>query len=608
MKNSIAALFLASILLSSCGESTGEKGTTKEQTEAQQFLDGYTQKYVQLYIGANDAQWRANTEIIEGDSTNTVGARKADEAMAEFTGSTENIENARKFMAEKDKLTDIQVKQLEQILYAAANNPQTVAELVKQRIKAENDQTKQLYGYQYLLNGKKVTTNDLDEILKKETNLDKRLAAWNASKEVGPTLKNGLVDLRNYRNQTVQALGFPDFFTYQVSEYNMTSPEMMQTMDRLIQELHPLYRELHTWMRYEMAAKYHVKDVPDYLPAHWLPNRWGQDWSSSVDVKGINLDSVLATKTPEWIVREGEKLYTSIGFPALPQTFWDKSSLYQYPADSAVKKNNHASAWHMDLANDVRSLMSVETNAEWFETANHELGHIYYYLTYTNKDVPPLLRKGANRAYHEAIGTMMGLAAMQKPYLAGRGLINADVKTDETQSLLKEALNSVVFIFFSSGTMSNFEKAMYVDSLSPDQFNQKWWELAKKYQGIVPPTTRGEDYCDAATKTHINDDPAQYYDYALSYVILYQLHNHIAKNILKQDPHATNYYGQTAIGDFMRKITYPGASKDWREVLKESTGEELNAKAMLEYFQPLVSWLQEQNKGRKYTLAEKMAQ
>jgi peptidyl-dipeptidase A len=608
MKNSIAALFLASILLSSCGESTGEKGTTKEQTEAQQFLDGYTQKYVQLYIGANDAQWRANTEIIEGDSTNTVGARKADEAMAEFTGSTENIENARKFMAEKDKLTDIQVKQLEQILYAAANNPQTVAELVKQRIKAENDQTKQLYGYQYLLNGKKVTTNDLDEILKKETNLNKRLAAWNASKEVGPTLKNGLVDLRNYRNQTVQALGFPDFFTYQVSEYNMTSPEMMQTMDRLIQELYPLYRELHTWMRYEMAAKYHVKDVPDYLPAHWLPNRWGQDWSSSVDVKGINLDSVLATKTPEWIVREGEKLYTSIGFPALPQTFWDKSSLYQYPADSAVKKNNHASAWHMDLANDVRSLMSVETNAEWFETANHELGHIYYYLTYTNKDVPPLLRKGANRAYHEAIGTMMGLAAMQKPYLAGRGLINADVKTDETQSLLKEALNSVVFIFFSSGTMSNFEKAMYVDSLPPDQFNQKWWELAKKYQGIVPPTTRGEEYCDAATKTHINDDPAQYYDYALSYVILYQLHNHIAKNILKQDPHATNYYGQTAIGDFMRKITYPGASKDWREVLKESTGEELNAKAMLEYFQPLVSWLQEQNKGRKYTLAEKMAQ
>ena len=199
---------------------------------------------------------------------------------------------------------------------------------------------------------------------------------------------------------------------------------------------------------------------------------------------------------------------------------------------------------------------------------------------------------------------MMGLAAMQKPYLAGRGLIDANVKTDSVQALLKEALNSVVFIFFSSGTMSNFEKALYVDNLPENQFNAKWWELAKKYQGIVPPSARGEEYCDAATKTHINDDPAQYYDYALSYVILYQLHNHIAKNILKQDPRATNYYGQTGIGDFLKKITYPGASKDWRTVLKESTGDELNAKAMLEYFQPLVSWLKEQNKGKKYTLPE----
>ncbi len=606
MKQALAALFLASVFLSSCGDSKTGEATPKEQAEAQQFIDGYTQKYVQLYVMVNDAQWKANTEIIEGDSANTVAARKADEAMAEFTGSKENIENARKFMGVKDKLADIQVKQLEQILYAAANNPQTVADLVKQRIKAENDQTKQLYGYQYLLNGKKVTTNDIDGILKKENNLDKRLAAWNASKEIGKTLKGGLVGLRNYRNQTVQALGYPDYFTYQVSEYNMSTDEMMHTMDRLIQELYPLYRELHTWMRYESAKKYGVAAVPDYLPAHWLPNRWGQDWSAGVEVKGMDLDKVLAAKTPEWIVKEGEKLYTSIGFQPLPATFWEKSNLYQYPADSAVKKNNHASAWHMDLDHDVRSLMSVEPNAEWFETANHELGHIYYYLTYTNKDVPPLLRKGANRAYHEAIGSMMGLAAMQKPYIVGRGLINADVKTDETQSLLKEALNSVVFIFFASGTMSNFEKEMYVDSLSPDQFNKRWWELAKKYQGIEPPTARGEEFCDAATKTHINDDPAQYYDYALSYVILYQLHNHIAKNILKQDPHATNYYGQTGIGDFLKKITYPGASKDWREVLKESTGEELNAKAMLEYFQPLVSWLQEQNKGRRYTLPEKM--
>jgi peptidyl-dipeptidase A len=599
MNKLTAICLLAIIAFLSCNNQGN-----KTQEEAQKFIDEYTGQYVKLYTNVSEAQWRANIEIIEGDSTNTLNAQKADEAMAAFTGSKENIEQAKKFLDDKDKLTPVQKKQIELILYAAANNPQTIADVVKARIKAENEQTRQLFGFQYMLEGKKVSTNDIDDILKKETNINKRLAAWEASKEVGKTLKGGLVNLRDLRNKTVQTLGYHDYFSYQVSDYNMKAEEMMQTMDRLMRELYPLYRELHTWMRYEMAKKYGSTVIPDYLPAHWLPNRWGQDWSSSVTVSGVNLDSVLGTKSAEWIVKQGEDLYVSIGYPALPATFWEKSSLYPYRADSNVKKNNHASAWHIDLDKDVRSLMSVEPNSEWWETANHELGHIYYYMTYTNPEVPPLLRGGANRAYHEAIGTMMGLAAMQKPYLVGRGLISSEVKTDSIQSLLKEALNSVVFMFFSCGTMSNFEKAMYVDNLSPDQFNRKWWELAQKYQGIVPPSVRGEEYCDAATKTHINDDPAQYYDYALSYVILYQLHNYIAKNILHQDPRATNYHGQKGIGDFMKKIMYPGASKDWRQVLKESTGDELNANAMLEYFQPLVQWLQEQNNGRKYTLPQ----
>lgn len=596
MKQILPVLCMAVLTMFSC------KNEENIQAEAQAFIDNYTEKYVQLYANSSEAQWKFNTIIQEGDSTYKVAAQKADEEMAAFTGSEENINSAKKYLDNKDQLSDIQVKQLETILYAAANNPATVADVVKQRIKAETDQTEKLYGYQYMLNGKKVSTNDIDEILKTDVNLDSRLNAWSASKDVGPGLREGLVNLRDLRNQTVQALGYNDYFTYQVSDYDMSTADMMGTMEKLMDELRPLYRELHTYMRYELAAKYGVSEVPEYLPAHWLPNRWGQDWSSSIEVEGLDINGVLKEKSAEWIVKEGEKLYTSIGFPALPETFWTKSSLYPYPNDSSVKKNNHASAWHMDLNNDVRSLMSVEPNSEWWETANHELGHIYYYMTYTNPDVPPLLRGGANRAYHEAIGSMMGMAAMQKPYLVDRGLVSADAQTNEVQSLLKEAMNSVVFMFFSCGTMSHFERDLYVENLPKDEFNARWWQYVKEYQGIVPPGERGEEYTDAATKTHINDDAAQYYDYALSYVILYQLHNHIAKNILKQDPRATNYYGQTGIGDFLKEITYPGASKDWRVVLKESTGEELNAKAMLEYFEPLVEWLKEQNKGREYTL------
>ncbi|GHA59591.1 M2 family metallopeptidase [Pontibacter akesuensis] len=609
MKKLIFTGLTAAVLLSSCSsqkaENAGTEATavlTEVQQEAQTFLDQYSSTYQDLYTKSAEAEWASNTKIVEGDSTNAVATRKANEAFAAFTGSAVNINTAKAMLEKKDQLTPLQVKQFEAILYSGANNPQIIPDVVKARIKAETEQTEKLYGFDYRLYEKSVSTNDIDNLLKTETDVKKRLAAWNASKEVGPGLKEGLLNLRELRNKTVQSLGYDDYFTYQASDYGMTRAEMMDLMQQINKELRPLYRELHTYARYELAKQYGVKEVPDYLPAHWVPNRWGQDWSSMVNVEGIDLDAALKPKGAEWLVQQGERFYTSLGFPEMPKTFYTKSSLYPLPAGANYKKNNHASAWHMDLDQDVRSLMSVEPNSEWYETTHHELGHIYYYMTYTNPDVPVLLRGGANRAYHEAIGSLMGLAAMQKPFLAELNLIEKDAKTDEVQSLLKEALSYVTFIPFSAGVMSEWENDFYANNLPADQLNKRWWELTKQYQGIVPPTERGEQYLDAATKTHINDDAAQYYDYALSYVILFQLHDHIAKNILKQDPHATNYYGKKEVGNFLRDIMYPGASADWRHMLKEKTGEELSARAMVDYFQPLMEYLKAQNKGRKYTI------
>jgi peptidyl-dipeptidase A len=599
-------LFFVSILFYSCGNNkvTSNESNKTLQDSVQTYLNNYTNKYQQLSIVLNEAQWKSNTHIIESDSSNAIATNMAAEEMAKFTGSVENIELTKKYLAEKEKLTLIQVKQLNQILYKAGDNPQTIKDIVTKRIKAETKQTENLFGFDFKINGKSVSTNNIDEILFKEKNIEKRKKAWEASKEVGQKLKTGLATLRDLRNETVQGLGYKDYFEYQVADYKMSSEEMIAMLQQFNKELYPLYRELHTYARYEFAKKYGVKEVPDLIPAHWLPNRWGQDWANLVDVKGINLDSVLKTKGAEWIVKQGERFYVSIGFPELPKTFWERSDLYPAPKNANYKKNNHASAWHMDYNKDVRSLMSVEPNAEWYETAHHELGHIYYFLSYSNSDVPILLREGANRAYHEALGSMMGLAAMQKPFIENLNLIPPHTKTDEIKTLLKEALNYVVFIPFSTGTMSMFEHDLYSNHLPINEFNKRWWELAAKYQGIAPPENRGEEYCDAATKTHINNDAAQYYDYALSSILLFQIHDYIAKEILHQDPHNTNYFGNKEVGKFIESIMKPGSSINWKEVLKEKTGSELSAKAMLSYFEPLMGYLKKENKGRKYTLPE----
>ncbi len=593
------------MLAISCSQEPSQKKSEENavQQEVQTYLDEYNAAYQKLLIAATEAQWELNTRIVPGDTTASWKAGQADEAMSTFTGSKANTEKAQAFLAKKAQLSDIQVRQLETILYMAGNSPEAAGDVVKERIKAQNAQIEKLYGFNFTLNGKKVSTNDLDQILRSETDVTKRLAAWKASKEVGKTLKEGLVNLQDLRNRSVQALGYSDFFSYQVSEYGMSSEELREVCQAMIRDLWPVYRELHTWARYELAKKY-KQPVPEMLPAHWLPNRWGQDWSAMVQVEGFDVDAALRSKSSEWIAKEGEAFYVSLGFPALPASFWEKSSLYPLPKDATYSKNNHASAWHMDNDQDVRSLMSVEPNAEWWETTLHELGHIYYFMAYSNPTVPIILRNGANRAYHEAFGTMIGLASLQKDFLQARGLIGADVQVDEMQVLLKEALSYVVVIPWAAGVMTDFEHDLYAKNLAPHEYNAHWWALVKKYQGIELPEPRGEEYCDAATKTHINDDPAQYYDYAMSNILLFQFHEHIAKNILKQDPHNTNYWGSQEVGTFLRDLMSPGASVDWRAHLKKHIGSDMSAQSMVNYFEPLLEYLKTQNEGRTYTLPE----
>jgi len=578
--------------------------STDIRPEADRFLNSFLPRFQRLYYEAAKAQWLANTDISsEHDSLSAAAEKK----WAEYVGSREVIEKTRDLLSRRGELDTLQALQLEKIWLQAAHRPATIPEVVDSLIEAETKQTSLLYGFDYLMPDRtgrsiQVSTNDLDRILVESSDLRERLAAWKTSKEVGVILKDGLADLQRLRNRVAREMGYSSFFALEVADYGMTAEEMLALMDSLVLQLRPLYSELHTFVRYTLAGRY-GSSPPEEIPAHWLPNRWGQNWPGIIE--GLNLDDLFKERSKEWVVEQAERFYVGLGFPPLNEGFWDRSDLYPVEPGSTRKKNNHASAWHLDLQDDYRSLMSVEPNERWFGTTHHELGHIYYYIEYAHPDVPLLLRKGANRSYHEGIGDLMDLAAAQRPYLEEVGLLPKTRDIDRIRWLLNEALSSssVVFIPWAAGVMTRFEYDLYEKDLPKDEYNRRWWELVRQYQGIVPPFPRGEEYCDAATKTHIIDDAAQYYDYALSCVLKYHLHDYIARNILGQDPHSCNYAGNREVGDFLKSIMRPGASRDWRIVLKEKTGQDLSARAMLEYYRPLLDWLKEQNRGRTAVVA-----
>jgi peptidyl-dipeptidase A len=390
-------------------------------------------------------------------------------------------------------------------------------------------------------------------------------------------------------------MGYHSYFALQVADYGMTVDEMMKLLDDALATTKPLFDQLHCLAKYELAVRF-KRPAPRLIPAHWIGNRWAQTWPGLVEA--ANLDPLFKGAPADSIVHSAENFYLSMGFPKLPPNFWANSDLYPVPPGLPRKKNAHASAWDIDRQGDVRSLMSVEPNEEWFAAAHHELGHIYYFLSYDRPEIPYLLRDGANRAFHEAIGELAKLASEQTPYLISVGVMPENKKPDPTSWLLQSALDSIVFLPWSAGTMSHFEHDLYESELPPDAWQQRWWDDVARYQGVVAPSSREGDLCDACTKTHINDDPAQYYDYALATMIKFQLHDHICTKILKQDVRACDYSGSKEVGDFLKGILSLGATRDWRAVIQEATGEPISPRAMMAFYAPLVDVLAKRNEGR----------
>ncbi|MFH1018764.1 MAG: M2 family metallopeptidase [Pseudomonadota bacterium] len=570
------------------------------QKRADEFLKTYNAFHQPITYQVSEAYWKASTDVKDESVGERIGAEKT---ASVFWGNRYVIDRARELLKHRRELAPITVRQLRQILYLASRYPATIPDVVRDLVEAEAKQAEIQDAFQYCLKRsgtkctKPITPNGIDEILLRETNLKKRLQAWSASKELGKPLKDGLERLEALRNRVAKEMGHSSFFALQVSDYDMSVADMMSLLDRTLADTKPLYDQLHCWAKNDLAKKY-GRPVPKKIPADWLGNRWGQEWPGLV--KAAELDDLFKGKTPQWIVEQAERFYLTLGFSKLPESFWKKSDLFALPANAPRKKNTHASAWHMDIDHDVRSLMSVEPNWYWFGTAHHELGHIFYFLSYSRPAVPLVLREGANRAFHEAVGDLIFIASTQPEYLRKIGLLPADRKIDATQWMLNQALEeSIVFLPWSAGVMSHFEHDLYEKNLPKSDFNRRWWELVNTYQGIEAPGPRPEDSCDACTKTHINDDPAQYYDYALAVLIKHQLHSHICSKILKTDVHSCDYTRDPKVGAFLSGILKAGKTRDWRKVMMEATGEPIGSRALMEYYAPLAEYLKSQNAGRE---------
>lgn len=430
-------------------------------------------------------------------------------------------------------------------------------------------------------------------------------AAWAGWHDLAAPMRNRYSRFVELANEGARELGYGDLGQMWRDHYDMGPAEFEAEAGRLWGQVRPLYEALHCHARATLADYYGEEIVSrsSPIPAHLLGNMWSQTWTGIYDLlepypgtQSINVDAALQSQdyTPERMVRSAESFYTSLGLPELPVTFWDRSLLSK-PADREVQC--HASAWQIGWDDDVRIKMCIQPTTDDLRVVYHELGHVYYYLAI--RDLPPLFQAGAHDGFHEAIGDAVNMS-MTPAYMNRIGLLDGTIESYEAtiNRQMYEALTAIAFLPFGK-LIDEWRWAVFDGRVAPGDYNAAWWELRERYQGIVPPVERDEKDFDPGAKFHV---PANtpYSRYFLAFILQYQFQRALCDAAGHDGPlHECSVAGSEAAGARLWAMLSRGASQPWQDTLQELTGtREMDASAIIDYFQPLSDWLAEKNAGR----------
>lgn len=597
---------------------------------ADQFIARVNDEFRKMYPEVSASQWLAATYI--NDDTQLLEAKYNERYLSHLNGW---IEQAKKYEGQQMKPETARAIKLLKLMTAmpAPKDPAKLAELAQIASRMGG-----MYGSGSYCTGdgdnkKCRQIGELSEVLARSRDYDAQLDAWQGWHTISVPMKKDYARFAELVNEGAKEMGYADAGEMWRSGYDMAPAEIAAETDRLWGQVKPLYEQLHCYARNQLVKQYGARGEVEggLLPAHLMGNLWQQDWGNlwdllepyknvgSLDITGalqkqyqveyanesrktsdvgaeaaFNAERAAKLAVAKRMTERAQDFYTSLGMPKLPDSYWQKTQFIK-PLDRDVVC--HASAWDMNMAGDVRTKMCIEPTEEEFTTIYHELGHVYYYLAY-NK-LPPLFQGGANDGFHEAIGDTIVLA-MTPQYLASVGLAGEQQQSQEAlvNAQMRMALAKVAFLPFGL-MIDRWRWGVFDGSIKPENYNTAWWQLKAQYQGVAPPTPRGEEFFDPGAKYHVPGN-TPYLRYFLSHILQFQFYKGLCDAAGHTGPlYECTFYNNKAAGQKFWSMLEKGASQPWQATLKEVTGtDKLDAAPLLEYFAPLDQWLKQQNEGK----------
>ena len=576
-----------------------QSGSAPTVSQAKEFMKQAEARLAELNVKVNHATWVQQNFITE--DTEAISADAQEQMIA---ATTELVEQAKRF--DGLKLPDDLARRFKLLRLSltapAPKDPALRREMTQISTSMDGD-----YG-----RGKYCRKPDeclditaIERIMASSRDPKELADLWAGWHKVGAPMRERYSRFVDLSNQGAREIGFEDTGAMWRSGYDMSPEAFSAEVERLWQQVRPLYLSLHTFVRAKLSQHYGATVVPPDgpIPADLLGNPWAQQWQNVYPLMGLpengqsyDVTSLLQAKKvdPRGMVKYGEGFFTSMGFAPLPQTFWDRS-LFIKPADRDVVC--HASAWDIDGKDDLRIKTCLQVRGVDFVTVHHELGHNFYQRAYKNQ--PYLFQSGANDGFHEAIGDAIALAITPE-YLHKVGLLDTiPTGDDDIPELLKQSMERVAFLPFGL-MIDQWRWKVFSGEIKPADYNKAWWDLRLKYQGVAPPDKRSEADFDPGAKYHVAGN-VPYIRYFLAHIYEFQFYRALCKASGYRGPlNRCTFYGSKEAGDKFNQMLEVGQSRPWPVALETMTGEkQTDAGAMLEYFAPLQKWLDEQNKGLK---------
>lgn len=629
----LAALMgVAALSLVACGGAQDAEPAPAETAattaDADAFVAGINDDFREMLPYLSSAQWAQATYIT--DDTQLLASRSNEEWLEYLSGKVQESKQFNDLDVSADTARGMLSLKLS-TSNPAPSNAEKRAELATILSKMEANYGS---GKWCRTDGDCLTLPQIEKIINDpQQSPEARAEAWAGWHATSPSIKDDYVRFVELGNEGAEELGFANLGEMWRAGYDMTPAEFDAEVEKLWTQVEPLYEALHCNVRAKLNGIYGDDVVPEngLIPAHLLGNMWAQQWSNiyplvepyagvgSLDVtsalqarrddrykellaefKGkptpvdlAELEHKADAQSAYDMTKISEDFYTSIGFPALPESFYEKSLLVQ-PRDRDVVC--HASAWDMNMQGDVRIKQCIEPDEEQLITIHHEMGHIYYYLMYNG--LPPLFQTGAHDGFHEAIGDTITLS-LTPEHLHKIGLV-PEQKTDPKAVInaqMKLALDKIVFLPWGK-LVDQWRWKVFAGEITPEQYNEGWWQLREAYQGVAPPMERSEADFDPGAKYHIPGN-TPYTRYFLAFILQFQFQKSLCDAAGFDGPlHECDIYGNEAAGKKFMDMLAQGASQPWQQTMEMLTGSpEMDGSALIEYFAPLMDYLKQQNEG-----------